>query len=122
VKLKPTGPTNIRLVRMIRNLEIASRVNDAPIWKAVAEKLRRQTRRRIEVNLWKIEKYSDGVAAVVVPGKVLGEGEITKPIVVAAAGFTRSAKRKIEEAGGKAILLDDYAKINPKGSHTRIVG
>ncbi|MCS7103378.1 MAG: 50S ribosomal protein L18e [Candidatus Korarchaeum sp.] len=121
VKLKPTGPTNPRLVRMIKNLEVASKVNEAPIWEAVAERLRKPTRRRVEVNLWKIERYADGITAVLVPGKVLGEGEIRKPIVVAAAGFTREAKRKIEEAGGKALLLDEYAKLNPKGSYTRIV-
>lgn len=119
--MKPTGPTNPRLVRMIKNLEKASRVNEAPIWRAVAERLKKPTRRRVEVNLWKIERYADGVAAVIVPGKVLGEGEIRRSVIVAAAGFTRSARRKIEEAGGKALLLDEYAELNPKGSHTRIV-
>ncbi len=121
IRVKPTGPTNPRLIRMINRLEKASRVNNAPIWRAVAEKLRKPTRARIEVNLWKIDKYAEGVDAVIVPGKVLGEGELTKPIVVAAASFSASAKRKIEEAGGKAHFLDDYAEENPKGSNTRIV-
>ncbi|MEM0016961.1 MAG: 50S ribosomal protein L18e [Candidatus Korarchaeum sp.] len=119
--MKPTGPTNPRLVRMIENLELASRVNEAPIWKAVAERLKKPTRRRVEVNLWKIERYADGAAAIIVPGKVLGEGEIRRSVVVAAASFTREARRKIEEAGGKALLLDEYVKLNPKGSYTRIV-
>jgi len=119
--VKPTGPTNPRLIRMINRLEKASRVNNAPIWRTVAEKLRRPTRTRIEVNLWKIDKYSEGVAAIIVPGKVLGEGEITRPITVAAASFSSTAKRKIEEAGGKAYLLDEYVEENPKGSNTRIL-
>lgn len=119
--MKPTGPTNPRLARMINKLEKAYRVYDAPIWKAVAEKLQRPARKRIEVNLWKINKYARGQRAIIVPGKVLGEGEISKPVVVVAAGFSSSAKRKIEEAGGRAYLLDEYIEENPKGSDTRII-
>jgi large subunit ribosomal protein L15 len=37
--------------------------------------------------------------------KVLGEGEITRPITVTAHQFSESAKGKIEAAGGKAILV-----------------
>ncbi len=119
--MKPTGPTNPRLIRMINKLEKASRVNNAPIWRDVANRLRKPTRSRIEVNLWKIDKYSEGASAVIVPGKVLGEGEITKPVVVAAMSFSAAAKRKIEEAGGRAVPLDQYVDENPKGSNTRIV-
>jgi large subunit ribosomal protein L15 len=35
--------------------------------------------------------------------KVLGGGQITHPLEVRAQKFVESAKRKIEEAGGKAI-------------------
>jgi len=37
--------------------------------------------------------------------KVLGGGELTKPLVVRAHAFSRSAKRKIEEAGGRAEVI-----------------
>ena len=36
------------------------------------------------------------------PVKVLGDGELTKPLIVVAAKFTRSAKAKIEAANGTA--------------------
>lgn len=36
-------------------------------------------------------------------GKVLGGGRVTRPIDVIARKFADSAKRKLEEAGGKAI-------------------
>lgn len=42
-----------------------------------------------------IKKVYDGV-------KVLGDGEITKKLNVTAAKFSKSAKEKIEKAGGKA--------------------
>ena len=36
--------------------------------------------------------------------KILGDGEITRPLKVTAAKFTGSAKAKIEQAGGQAIV------------------
>lgn len=46
----------------------------------------------------KISKIKNGL-------KVLGNGEITKPLKVYAHRFSQSAKDKIEKAGGKAIVL-----------------
>nr|PZN21117.1 MAG: hypothetical protein DIU78_18080 [Pseudomonadota bacterium] len=37
--------------------------------------------------------------------KILGDGELTKPLTVHAHGFSRTALEKIEKAGGKAIPL-----------------
>ncbi|MGQ9618120.1 MAG: 50S ribosomal protein L15 [Candidatus Aminicenantia bacterium] len=37
--------------------------------------------------------------------KILGEGEIERAIVIHAHAFSKSAKEKIEKAGGKVVLL-----------------
>jgi large subunit ribosomal protein L15 len=37
--------------------------------------------------------------------KVLGEGELTKPLTVKAAKFSKTAIEKIEKAGGKIEVL-----------------
>lgn len=39
------------------------------------------------------------------PLKILGDGDISVPLVVKAAAFTRSAKAKIEEAGGTCEVV-----------------
>ncbi len=39
------------------------------------------------------------------PVKVLGNGDVKKPLAVSAHKFTRSARQKIEEAGGKVNQL-----------------
>jgi len=39
------------------------------------------------------------------PVKILGNGELSKPLEVHAHGFSKSAIEKIEKAGGKAIKL-----------------
>ena len=46
--------------------------------------------------------------------KVLGDGEITKPVTVKAHKFSASAKEKIEKAGGKADVIVVQAKATPQ--------
>ena len=45
-----------------------------------------------------VKKVNDGI-------KVLGRGEITKPLTVELKAFSASAKEKIEAAGGKVELV-----------------
>ena len=47
-----------------------------------------------------VKKLQDGV-------KILGAGEITRPITVTAHLFSASAKQKIEAAGGKALVVGE---------------
>jgi large subunit ribosomal protein L15 len=42
-----------------------------------------------------------------VPVKVLGQGELTKPLTVHAHGFSKTARDKIEAAGGTCQVLED---------------
>ena len=42
-----------------------------------------------------------------VPVKILGQGEITKKLSVTAHAFSRSAREKIEAAGGTCTLVED---------------
>jgi large subunit ribosomal protein L15 len=38
--------------------------------------------------------------------KILGDGELTKKLTVEAHAFSASATAKIEQAGGKAVVID----------------
>lgn len=38
--------------------------------------------------------------------KILGDGEITTPLLVSAHGFSKSARTKIEAAGGSVVVLE----------------
>ncbi len=40
------------------------------------------------------------------PLKILGHGDVTRPLFVVADAFTKSAKKKIEAAGGTAQMLE----------------
>jgi large subunit ribosomal protein L15 len=46
--------------------------------------------------------------------KILGDGEITNAITIKAKAFTKSAKEKIEKAGGKIIVPVIKIKETPK--------
>ena len=60
--------------------------------------------------------------AVVVPGKVLSVGDLTKKVEVAALTFSAEAKRKIEEAKGRTLSLQELLHENPEGRKARILG
>ncbi len=113
--------SNPNLVTLIDFLLNEAAKNDAAIWKVVAEKIAKPRQLYAEVNVSKLEKYAKPDEYVIVPGKVLGSGSITKPVKVAALGFSETAKRKIEEAGGQCMKIEELVKVNPRGSGVRIV-
>jgi large subunit ribosomal protein L15 len=41
------------------------------------------------------------------PVKVLGGGDLDRPLTVQAHGFTRTARQKIEQAGGRAEVVGE---------------
>lgn len=41
------------------------------------------------------------------PVKILGDGELSTPLTITAHSFTKSAREKIEKAGGKAELISN---------------
>ena len=49
------------------------------------------------------------------PIKILGTGELDKPLTVSAHGFSKSAVQKIEAAGGRVVRLSRAAR--PADSH-----
>ncbi|MGQ9864365.1 MAG: 50S ribosomal protein L15 [Bacteroidia bacterium] len=48
---------------------------------------------------------SKGIVKKDLPVKVLGQGSLSKAVTVSAHKFSQSAKEKIEQVGGRAILL-----------------
>ena len=53
--------------------------------------------------------------------KILGEGELKKPLIVSAHAFSAEAQRKIEAAGGKVTLLSGKKAVvkNKMGTRKR---
>lgn len=113
--------TNPQLLKTIDFLYKAAKKYKANIWKAVAKKLEKPSKNWAEVNIGKIVRHIRKGEIALVPGKVLGVGE-AKKIEVAAWKFSKSARQKIEKAGGRCYSLVEIVEKNPKGSNIRILG
>jgi large subunit ribosomal protein L18e len=117
MKIRDKNPLARALIEDIGKMGLKS-----PVWKAVARGLNRPRRKCCEVNLFRIEKHAKPKECIIVPGIVLGSGEIKKAVRVAALGFSAEARRKIEKAGGKCMSMEVILKENPEGRGLRIMG
>ena len=118
---KAVKKTNPRLNDLIAMLKEASRTNDTQLWREIAKRLEAPKKNHAEVNVGKINRYANEIESLLVPGKVLGSGALTQPVVVAALNFSESAESKITNARGKCISIEDLLRDNPSGSHVRIL-
>ena len=119
---KPTGPTNPLLIGLIEELKKKSVDQKANLWRKVASDLERPTRKRRIVNLSKIDNYTKENETIVVPGKVLGAGNLNHKLTISAYQFSNSAKDKLIKAGAKIIPLNELIRESPKGKRIRIIG
>lgn len=104
----------------IRILKEASKKGGKPIWKAIANELDTAKRRRVVVNLSKINRHSE-TGFIAVPGKVLGSGTLTQPVNVAAFSFSKTAREKIILAKGKVLTLTELQELEIDPSKIRII-
>lgn len=117
-KMKPEKRIeNNELLELIQELRKAEK----QIWKKVVYELSKPKKRRAEVNLDKIEKYSAEGNIVLVPGKVLGRGTLSKSISVAAFSFSDSARREIEKNGGRIYSIREVYEKDPAGKNLQII-
>ena len=119
---KRTGPTNPILQNLIHELKKRSNEQSINLWKRVANDLEKPTRQRRVVNLSSISRYTKENEIIVVPGKVLGAGNLSHKLIISAFQFSNGAKEKIEKVGAKIIPLLELSKENPTGKGIRIIG
>ncbi|HIG52336.1 TPA: 50S ribosomal protein L18e [Candidatus Pacearchaeota archaeon] len=73
------------------------------------------------VNLKRIENETSEGDTIVIPGKVLGSGEINKKIRVCALNFSENAKRKLAINKSEVIRLIEEIKKNPKAEGVKLI-
>ena len=119
---KRINKTNPNLVTLIERLRKESFQNKAPVWRDVADRLIKPRQYWAEVNLSRIERFAGDDETIIVPGKLLGAGAISKKVTVAAFKCSEAAKDKIARAGGKSMSIEELLASNPKGANVRIMG
>jgi large subunit ribosomal protein L18e len=111
-----TGPSNYYQRKLIRDLWKTKQ----RIWKQVSKKLSGPRRNRIEANLYRINKKTKENDTIVVPGKILGLGDLNHRLTIACLDYSTSAKDKIEKSGSKLITIEELLEQNPEGKNIKI--
>ena len=93
-------------------------------WRTVAAVLASPRKNFLNLNLQEIDKQTNEGKReiIVIPGKVLSQGELTKKIKIVALNFSERAKEKLLKSGSEVINIIDEIKKNPEGKNLKILG
>ncbi|MHA1241100.1 MAG: 50S ribosomal protein L18e [Promethearchaeota archaeon] len=111
-----TGPSNYYNRKLIRELWKTKQ----RIWKKVSKKLSGPRREKVEANLYRINKKTKENDVIVVPGKVLGIGEIDHKLTIACLTCSKTARKKIETSGSKLLSIEELLEQNPEGKDVKV--
>ncbi|RLG14401.1 MAG: 50S ribosomal protein L18e [Candidatus Nanohalarchaeota archaeon] len=81
------------------------------LWLDLAKRLNKASRNMPAVNLKKIEQNTKENDIVIVAGKILSDGELSKKITLCSFNASESALDKIKEANCKYIGFDELMKL-----------
>ena len=115
IEKQTQGKRNQKIVDTIRAAKKGEK------WLKVAGILSGPRRSRTSLNLTDIEKNSKEGDTVVIPGKVLSQGEINKKIKVVALGFSEKAKEKLMKSKSDPTSILEEIKKNPEAKGVRIL-
>ena len=90
-------------------------------WIKIARILSRPRRKSINFNLEEINKNSKDRETIIVPGKVLSQGEINKKIKIVAQGFSEKTREKLEKAKIPILEIMEEIKKNPNMEKCRVL-
>jgi len=87
----------------------------------IAKILAMPRKKWIVINLDLIEKKAKEGDKILVPGKVLSSGNLTKKIKIVAWSASENAAEKIKRAKGEFISIKDEMKKNPELKNLNII-
>lgn len=103
-------------------VKMAAKASRKPVYKRAVKMLSKKNNQLVEINVGKLDLVSSEDGILLVPGKVLGEGDVSKKLHVGAVAFTTSAAQKINSAGGEALLMKDFVAKFGAGKGVFLVG
>ncbi len=83
---------------------------NAGLWQYAYKIASRPRRQRVIVNLGKIEKIAKAGENIIIPGKVLGVGNLSKSLNITAMEYSDDAAEKVVKAGGRMLGLKEMMK------------
>ena len=91
------------------------------VWRVVAQRISGPTRRHAAVNLDAVDNATKTGDTVIVVGKVLGSGDVTKKVRICALGFSAAAREKLRKTKSEAVSLLEEMKKNPRGEGVKVL-
>ena len=119
---KQNRKTNQSLVALIGDLKEQSRSTGSALWRDVARRLETSRSNWAEPNLSRLSRHAADEKMILVPGKLLGSGDVEGKPSVAAYSVSTGARSKIEAAGGRVLTIRQLMNENPDGRGVRILG
>jgi len=110
------------ILQMAKQLRGASKKNNAPIWLKLAELALKPSRSRRVINLGQLDKFVNDNDVVVVPGKVLGTGNMSHKITLCSFSISTTGAKKVTQSGGKLVDFTHLIKNHPTGKGVKIIG
>ena len=107
---------------MVKELKGASKKNNAPIWSKLAELALKPSSARRTINLSQIDRFAKDSDVIVVPGKVLGTGNISHKITLCSFSISNSGVQKVLQSGGRILSFAELIKNHPTGKGVKIIG
>ncbi len=107
--------TNPELVETI----LLAKKNSA--WLEVAALLSGPRRKRKNINLGELNKLVNKEKIVIVPGKILSEGNFNKKVKVVALNFSEKTKEKLLNAKCEVSSILKEIKSNPSAKDVKIL-
>ena len=113
---------NQALIALLGDLKDHSRSTGSALWRDVALRLEKSRSNWAEPNLSRLSRYAAEEDVVLVPGKLLGSGDVGGEPSVAAYSVSIGARSKSEAAGGRVLTIRELMNENPDGKGVRILG
>lgn len=115
--MKVTGPSNYYTRKLIRQLWKTKR----RIWRRVSEIIGKPARNHAEINLYRLNKITKDNDVCVIPGKILGTGNLDHPVCLGALKISTLAKEKLEKAKCEILTIQELMSKYPTGSGVKIL-
>lgn len=121
MSIKTDRKTDERIKQTVDKLLELSRTNSSSLWRDLAKRLSGGRRRYASINLEKIDKLSNEGDTLVVPGSILGSGNLSKKLTLSSLRISQKALDKLKSAGCTYKTIEELSTENPKGSNIKIM-
>lgn len=117
IKSRKDAKSNTQL----RDTIVAALKTKSKVWHAVAQRLSASTRQYDSINLSRIEANTTAGDTVIILGKVLSAGQVTKKVRVCALGFSEGARDKLKKTKSETVSVLDEISKNSKAEGVKIL-